>query len=140
MPQAPLKKSQEPLRVREKKNLIFVPLHFSLSFQSPPPLPPPPFLIFLGTEVPACLAHDIDFHQRLEITSEPLPGQPASTFLHFLHTAAEFSFPFFPPHVFLFSSRWPQLTERRDDKCSQVESRWQGMVGSWGRMGGGGWW
>lgn len=61
------------------------------------PLRPPPFLIFPGTEVPACLAHDIDFHQRLEITSEPLPGQPASTFLHFLHTAAEL-----PPTSFFF--------------------------------------
>lgn len=80
------------LKGQRGENLISVPLHFSLSFQLHPSSSSLPFLIFLGTEVPACLAHDIDFHQCLEITSEPLPGQPASTFLHFLHTAAEFFF------------------------------------------------
>lgn len=117
------------LKGQRGENLISVPLHFSLSFQSHPSSSPP-FLIFLGTEVPACLAHDIDFHQCLEITSEPLPGQPASTFLHFLHTAAEF----FSSSLrfFFFFITLAQLTERRDDKCSQVERRRLGIGGALG--------
>lgn len=86
-----LEEKSGALKGQRGENLISVPLHFSLSFESHPSSSPP-FLIFLGTEVPACLAHDIDFHQCLEITSEPLPRQPASTFLHFLHTATEFFF------------------------------------------------
>lgn len=93
----------EALKVqREEKNLISVPLHFSLSFQPclllllPFLTPPPLFLIFLRTEVPACLAHDIDFHQRLEIALEQLPGQHASTVLHFC------ILPLSTPHPHLF--------------------------------------
>lgn len=101
---------------RRKKNLISVPLHFSLSFHPClllllPSFNPPLFLIFLRTEVPACLAHDIDFHQCLEIAWEQLPGQRASTFLHFC-ILPEF---FFSPVSFFIDSahrptRWQMLS------------------------------
>lgn len=74
--------------------------------------------------MPACLAHDIDFHQCLEITSEPFPGQPASTFSHFcILPLRVFSCFFF----FFLSLCRPQLAVSEDDKCFQVERRWHGM-------------
>lgn len=78
--------------------------------------------------MPACLAHDIDFHQRLEITSEPLPGQPASTFSHFCILPG-ILFPLLS--ACLSSLHRPLLTEQRQDKFLQVD----GWCAGRGRLG-----
>lgn len=100
-------------------------LLISLSLQpSLPPRPQPPlFLIYPRTEVHACLAHDIDFHQHLEISSEPLPGQPASTFSHFCIS----------PRILFFTSSMSVFLHgvghglQSDRKTNAL--RWRGVIG-----------
>lgn len=112
---------------------ISAPLHISLSLQPsllvlphPHLTPHPPFLIFLRMEVRVCLAHDIDFHQRLEITPEPLPGQLASTFSHFCILALRFS----PPSVLFHCF----------GRSSQSNGRTNGVIGGGGdKVQDGGW-
>lgn len=114
-------------------------LHFSLSFQLSLllllSLNPPLFLIFLRTEVPACLAHDIDFHQSLEITSELLPGQPASTFLHFCILPRSFFRLFFFHHIGCSSQSDGMTNALRQRGDGRGWRRGQRMVGGDGKGG-----
>ena len=137
MPRAPLKKSQELLRFREEEKPDFCSSAFLFVLPvlpppppSPPPPPPsPPSFSNFPEDGGACLPGT--WHWFPSALGNNLGAVARATRIYlfaFLHIAAEFSSLFFPPSPsFLFSSRWPRLTERRDDKCSQVERRWQGM-------------
>lgn len=85
--------------------------------------------------MPACLAHDIDFHQCLEITSEPLPGQPASTFSHFcilpLRVFSCFFFFSFTVSAAARSKRGWQMLPGREAMARDGEAAWGG--GCWKR-------